>query len=84
MNIKEKSLGFLIDQLITTSMRCWFAQEDIMNEKLSEHDRLQAAIRAQQQNAIRTELIRAIDNIVGQESISNITKTYHSYFEKKE
>jgi hypothetical protein len=82
-DITEKSIGFLIDQLITTSMRCWYAQEDIMNPNLSEEDRLKAAIRAQQQNSLRTELIRAIDNKLGDGNITNTTKTYHTYFEKK-
>jgi len=82
-SIANKSLGFLIDQLITTSMRCWFAQEDIMNPLLSEEARLKAAIRAQEQNSIRTELIRAIDIEAGNSDFTNVTKTYHSYFEKK-
>lgn len=83
MSIEIKTPGQLLDELITTDMRCWFAQEDIMNPKLSEHDRLQAAVRAQQQNAKRTELIRAIDSILAGTEFSNTTKTYHSYFEKR-
>ena len=79
MSIKEKTPGQLIDELITTDLRCWFAQEDIMNESLPEHDRLQAAIRAQQQNAKRTELIRALDSILADTEFSNTTKTYHTY-----
>ena len=78
-NIKEKTLGQLIDELITTSMRCWFAQELIMNKNLSDEKRLQAAIKAQQQNAKRTELIRAIDAHDDNSEFSNTTKTYHSY-----
>ena len=77
----EKTIGELIDSLITTSMRCWFAQEDIMNESLSEHDRLQAAIRAQEQNAKRSQLIGAINDALGQEGFTS-TKTY-TYFDKK-
>lgn len=79
MGIETKSLGFLIDQLITTSMRCWYAQEDIMNKSLTHEQRLAAAIKAQQQNAIRTELIRAIDIMTGNTEFTNTTKTYHTY-----
>lgn len=83
MSIAEKTLGQLIDELITTDLRCWFAQEDIMNENLTEQDRLTAAIRAQQQNAKRTELIRAIDSLTSGTEFSNTTKTYHTYLKDK-
>ena len=83
MSIANKTPGQLIDELITTDMRCWFAQEDIMNPELPEHERLQAAIRAQQQNAKRTELIRAIDSMLADTEFSNTTKTYHTYFEQR-
>ena len=78
-NIKEKTMGQLIDELITTSMRCWWAQEKIMDKSLSDKERLQAAVKAQQQNAKRTELIRAIDAHDNNTEFSNTTKTYHSY-----
>ena len=83
-DIGQKSFGFLIDQLITTNLRCWMAQEDIMNRELSEHDRLQAAIRAQEQNAIRSKLIKELDILFGQEGISlGVEKTYTYFKEKK-
>ena len=76
-DIKIKSLGFLVDQLCTTSRKCFDAQNKIMDESLSEHDRLQAAIEAQKQNATRSKLIKAIDESVGQGEISmGGTKTY--------
>jgi hypothetical protein len=84
MDVRTKSIGFLIDQLITTNLRCWFAQEDIMNPNLPESKRLDAAVRAQAQNAIRSELIKAIDEVLGE---GNITmggdKTYHTYHDEK-
>ncbi len=84
MDISTKSLGFLIDQLITTNIRCWNFQEKIMDESLSEHERLMAAIRAQQQNAIRAQLTRAIDERSGEGDFTmGVDKTY-SYFDKKE
>lgn len=82
MDIKIKTLGELIDSLITTNLRCWFAQEDIMDKKLSEKERLEAAIRAQEQNAKRSQLIGAINDLLGQEGFT-ATKTY-TYFGKKE
>lgn len=84
MDVRTKSIGEIIDALITASMRCWFAQEKIMDQSLSDKERLDAAIRAQQQNAIRSELIRAINTESGQETLTMGTqKTYYSYFDKK-
>jgi hypothetical protein len=84
MDIGTKSLGFLIDQLITTSMRCWFAQEEIMDHTLPESKRLNAAIRAQQQNSLRSQLIKAIDVRFGEEGITmGQDKTYHTYHDDK-
>lgn len=82
-DISEKSIGYIIDELITTDMKCWFAQEDIMNESLSTEDRLQAAIRAQQMNDRRNQLIKAIDVNLGQGHMSPTSKSYHTYFEGK-
>jgi hypothetical protein len=63
-------------------MRCWNNQEKIMDKTLSPEERLTNAIRAQEQNAKRTELIQEINKRLG-ESSTNDTKTYHTYFEKK-
>lgn len=78
-NIREKTIGQLIDELFSTDHRCWNEQDKIVDKSLSESDRLQAAIRAQIQNAKRTELIRAIDSYFNDTEFSNTTKTYHSY-----
>jgi hypothetical protein len=78
---KDKTIGELIDSLITTNLRCWMAQEDIMNESLSEHDRLQAAIKAQEQNAKRSQLIGAINEFFGEKGFT-ATKTY-TYLKKE-
>jgi hypothetical protein len=78
---KEKTIGELIDSLITTSLRCWTAQDKIMDESLSEHDRLQAAITAQEQNAKRSQLIGAINDFFGEKGFTS-TKTY-TYFENR-
>lgn len=71
----EKTTGELIDQLITADIRCWFAQENIMNTDLSDELRLGAAILAQQTNARRTALIRAIDEKLNESNVGFL-KTY--------
>lgn len=74
-NIENKSIGFLIDELITTDMKCWFAQETVMgggtDTKIAE-----AAKMAQQLNARRNALIRAIDKRCGESGITLTEKTY--------
>lgn len=77
MSIKEKTVANLIDELITNNIRCWMAQDNLMNMSLSETERLKAAITAQQTNAKRTELIKAIDELLGFGSYTNVTKTYN-------
>jgi len=85
MGIETKSLAFLIDQLITVSHRCWNFQDQIMDENLSEHDRLQAAISAQVQNALRSKLMAAIDKMTGNEDFTmGGGKTYSYFKDKKE
>jgi len=81
MGIENKTIGELIDALITTNLRCWMAQEDIMNEKLSQEERLSAAIKAQDQNAKRSQLIGAINNYFNETGFT-ATKTY-TYFKDK-
>lgn len=78
---REKTIGELIDSLFTTNMRCWVAQDKIMDESLSANARLQAAVTAQQQNAKRSQLIAAINDALGETGFT-ATKTY-TYFEEK-
>ena len=74
MSIEVKTLGMLVDELCTTSMKCWHAQEIICssldNTKIAE-----AAQKAQALNARRNALIQAIDRITGQK-FSVTDKTY--------
>ena len=88
MNIKNdiriKSIGFLIDQLGTNNMRCFAAQDRIMDTSLSEEERLQAAIWAQELNATRSALIKAIDDYFGQGDISMGGNKTYTYFVKQE
>ena len=76
MSLETKTIGQIIDQFVTVQIRCWMAQERIMDQALTESERLDAAITAQKQNAIRTELIRIIDKKLGDESTTNTSKTY--------
>lgn len=72
MDIGKKSIGVLIDELITTSLKCWYAQEKIMGGE----DILNSAIDAQRLNARRNALIRTIDERLGEGDISPTGKTY--------
>jgi hypothetical protein len=76
MDIGQKSIGFLIDELITTDLKCFMAQEKIQDLNLSDDIRLKAATDAQQLNARRNLLIRKIDEILGFSEISQTSKTY--------
>ena len=82
-DIEIKSIGFIFDELCTTSQRCWNFQEKIMDTNLSTEERLNAAIRAQESNDKRNRLIRAIDRRLGEGNLSPDSKTYHTYFEEK-
>lgn len=75
MEISQKSLGILVDELITTSLKCWAAQESICSETNSETIAI-AAKHAQSLNRRRNDLIRAIDAAVGQSDLSPTPKTY--------
>lgn len=75
MGIETKTLGMLIDELITTNLKCWFSQEEIMTET----DSIKignSAKRAQELNGRRNQLIRAIDVLNGNEQFSYTSKTY--------
>lgn len=73
-DITKKSTAVLIDELITTSLKCWYAQEDVMSE--TNTDKVaDAAKLAQITNARRNELIRAIDERLG-ETNTPLEKTY--------
>ena len=75
MDISKKSIGVLIDELITTSLKCWFAQEVVMSSE-DEKELAIAAKKAQLMNARRNALIRAIDERLGESDISPTDKTY--------
>lgn len=74
-SITQKSVGLLIDELFTTLMKCWNAQE-IVCKSADKDEVFKAAKDAQSLNARRNQLIRAIDEELGQ---GNITPTAKSY-----
>lgn len=73
--MEVKSIGTLIDELFTTNMKCWFAQETVMRET-DDSKVATAAKQAQVLNARRNKLIRAIDERLGDGAISQTEKTY--------
>ena len=75
MDIEKKSIGMLIDELITTNLKCWFQQEIVLSST-NEKEVAIAAKRAQEYNARRNALIRSIDQRLGEASISPTDKTY--------
>jgi hypothetical protein len=82
-NIEIKTTMQLMDEFVTTMMRCWDAQERIMDKSLSADERLSWAVRAQEQNAKRTELIRILDKRFNSPGFTNTSKTYHTYLDEK-
>lgn len=83
-SISEKTLGMLFDELITTDIKCFMAQEDIMNPSLSAEIQSDAAHRAQELNARRNKLVRALDSYFNLEDNSHTAKTYYTYLEKED
>lgn len=75
---REKTIGELIDSLITTDLRCWTSQDKIFDESLTPEQQLEAAKEAQRQNAKRSQLIAAINGVFGETGFT-ATKTY-TYF----
>jgi hypothetical protein len=71
----KKSLATLIDELISTCLKCWFAQETVMNGK-TDKEVAKAAKQAQQLNVRRNRLMRAIDEATGFAEDAPAEKTY--------
>jgi hypothetical protein len=74
-DITRKTTAELIDQLITTSLHCWAAQETVMTAT-DPVEIAKAATKAQQTNARRNALIRAIDERLGESDNTQLRKTY--------
>jgi len=76
MGIETKTLGILTDELITTNIKCFMAQERIFDDSLSDEDRFKASQDTHSLNARRNKLIRAIDELFGNQDNSPSSKTY--------
>ncbi len=76
MDISRKSIAVMIDELITTNIKCFMEQEKLMNFSLNSVERLDAAVRTQQLNIRRNQLIRALDKEIDEETVSVSEKTY--------
>lgn len=76
MGIRNKSIAFLIDELITTDIKCFMAQDKISDSNLSPDEQLTAAKAAQNLNRRRNQLMIAIDEILGESDITVTGKTY--------
>jgi hypothetical protein len=74
-DIRRKTVGELIDQLITASLHCWHKQEIVMDPNTDKETAGLAAIELQKANARRTKLIQAINLELG-ENESPLSKTY--------
>lgn len=75
MDVTQKTIGMLIDELSIANIRCFVAQDILMGSGTDE-EKLKAAITAQEQNAKRNSLIRAIDQKLGDANASPSAKTY--------
>lgn len=74
--IREKTLGMLVDELATTNIKCFMAQEEMLNPKKTSEQQKDAGRRAQELNARRNKLIRAIDELMGFKDQTHTAKTY--------
>ncbi len=83
-DIEVKTTMQLLDEFVTNQIRCWMAQEKIYDTSLSDSDRLKWAVRAQETNSKRTELIRILDQRLNSPGVTNTSKTYHSYLKDDE
>jgi len=78
-DIEIKTTAQLLDEFVTNQIRCWMSQEKLMDTELSDEERLTWAVRAQEQNSKRTELIRILDVRFNSPGFTNQSKTYHTY-----
>ncbi len=83
-DIEIKTTMQLFDEFCTNQIRCWTAQEKIYDTSLSDEERLKWAIRAQETNSKRTELIRILDQRLNSPGVTNTSKTYHTYLKDNE
>lgn len=76
MGIENKTVGMIIDELITTDLKLWYKQETVMNPNSTKEEVADAAIEAQKLNKRRNALIQAIDRLIGNSEFTTTNKTY--------
>lgn len=74
-SISDKTVGNLVDELGTVLIKCFYAQEKVMNGKTKE-EIAEASVQAQTLNKRRNELMRALDTHFGELQNSVTEKTY--------
>lgn len=73
-DVTKKTTSELLDQLITTDIKCFMAQEKISSP--DDHICAAASRMAQQMNKRRCDLMRAIDHRLGEGDNTVSEKTY--------
>lgn len=80
--VLNKTVGELIDALITTDIKCFMAQEKQANPNLTDWERLANANLTMELNKKRCNLTRAIDQVLGFSSGTVTPKTYLEHLEE--
>jgi len=76
MDVTRKSIGILIDDLITTSQKLFYLQEVYNKPGVTNEELGSIFTRIQVLNVRRNELINAIDNYLNPTIASTTEKTY--------
>jgi hypothetical protein len=76
MDIEIKSIGELIDQLCTTSQKCFSKQDELMVCSDDDIKAIKIAKDIQHLNKRRNDLVQAINRRLHEEDISTLDKTY--------
>lgn len=75
-NLTDKTPAELIDSLITVDIKCFMAQEDLMNSEEGSEKALKSAKLSQELNAKRNKLMRSIDILLDFTEDTVTPKTY--------
>jgi hypothetical protein len=76
IDVKSKSLGMMIDDLITTSMKLWYMQEIRERPGVTLEELGEAFNKIQSLNVRRNALINAIDAEFDEDVATTTLKTY--------
>lgn len=76
MDIEIKSIGELIDSLITTSIKCFIKQDQLMACSDDDPKAPKIAKDVQHLNKRRNDLVQAINRRLKEEDINTLDKTY--------